>query len=473
VLKVTFALKKHPCLFEGNIQNDKHLFNVMERDITKKLTDWKARTPHQPLILRGARQVGKTWAVEQLGANAFAGNFVKIDFEKRRDLAALFAGNLSAAKILPQLEIATGKRIIAGETLLFFDEIQVCPRAITALRYFYEEVPELHVIAAGSLLDFAFGGDVSVPVGRVTYLTLTPLTFREFLLATGNAPAADSLARPPQKFASPVHHELLDALKTFFFVGGMPACVSTWIRSRSLLEVAQVQDDLLNSFSDDFAKYGARVDKTCLAAVLQNAARAAGAQISYTRLAENFSSATNHRAFDLLCRAQLLRKIPAASPAALPLGASVNEKKFKTAFLDIGLLQRLCGVPVDIEIQQRDLLAMWRGQLAEQFVAQELIAANSAIKPAGDGPYYWVREARNSQAEVDFLTVAGGRVQPIEVKSGAAGSLKSLHLLLREFPNTADAIVLSCAEYAELPEARLRFLPLYYAGGSLQAFPEK
>jgi predicted AAA+ superfamily ATPase len=433
----------------------------MKRDILQKLAEWKMRTPRQPLILRGARQVGKTWAVEQFGADAFAGNIVKIDFEKRRDLAPLFDGDLSPAKLLPQLEITASKRIVVGETLLFLDEIQACPRAITALRFFYEELPELHVVAAGSLLDFALEKDVAVPVGRVTYLPVTPMTFREFLLATGNTPAADALAQPPQKFAASIHRELLDALKTYFFVGGMPACVAVWARTRSLLEVAQVQDALLNSFRDDFAKYAGRADKTCLAAVLQNAARAAGGQISYTRLAENFSSATNHRAFDLLCRARLLRKIPAASPAALPLAASANEKKFKCAFLDVGLLQRLCEVPVNAEIRQGDLLVVWRGQLAEQFVAQEIIAADTT--GAGGGPFYWAREARGSQAEVDFLTTNAGRVQPIEVKSGAAGSLKSLRLLLREFPNVADGVVLSCAEYAGLPEARLRFLPLYYA----------
>ena len=423
----------------------------MKRSQETKLLSWKDALRRKPLIIRGARQVGKTWLVENILAGEFE-SFVKIDLEKRRDLHVHFSGTLEPETILGYLELSVG-RIIPGKTLVFFDEIQACPRAIMALRYFYEQMPELHVVAAGSLLEFAFG-EISIPVGRLQYLNLYPMTFHEYLIAMGKEPMAAHVMKSQAGVAPHIQQMILSELKNYFFVGGMPECVQTWRDTCSMLETFKVQSEILDSYRDDFSKYTPRVDTNCLDAVFLNLAQAVGEQIKYTRLNQGHTSPTNRKAFDLLVKARLVQKIPAASPG-LPLGATANQKKFKTAMLDIGLLQRLCQVPVEMELKQENLLAMYRGKLAEQFVAQELLALQ-------DTPlYYWAREVKGSNAEVDFLIVCNGNIYPVEVKSGASGSLKSLHLMLKIFPDCPGGIVLYSGAYKELPDQKLTFLPLY------------
>lgn len=424
----------------------------MKRLQETTLLSWKDSGRRKPLIIRGARQVGKTWLVENILAGEFE-SFVKIDLEKRRDLHVHFSGTLEPETILGYLELSVG-RIIPGKTLVFFDEIQACPRAIMALRYFYEQMPELHVVAAGSLLEFAFG-EISIPVGRLQYLNLYPMTFHEYLIAMGKEPMAAHVMKSQAGVAPHIQQMILSKLKNYFFVGGMPECVKTWRDSGSMLETFKVQSEILDSYRDDFSKYTPRVDTSCLDAIFLNVAQSVGEQIKYTRLNQGHTSPTNRKAFDLLVKARLVQKIPAASPSGLPLGATANQKKFKTAMLDIGLLQRLCQVPVEMELKQEDLLAMYRGKLAEQFVAQELLAFQDASL------YYWSREARSSNAEVDFLVVRNGSIYPVEVKSGAGGSLKSLHLMLKTFPDCPCGMVLYSGAYKKLPDQKLTFLPLY------------
>ena len=426
----------------------------MKRLAEEQIAVWKNSPRRKPLIIRGARQVGKTWLVENFLANQFE-HFVKIDLEKRRDLHIHFAGNLEPKEILEGLEVAEG-RIIPGKTLLFFDEIQACPRAIMALRYFYEQMPELHVVAAGSLLEFAFG-EISIPVGRVQYLQLNPMTFYEYLLAVGKDAMAEQTLKLPRDVSEPIGQMILKELKKYFFVGGMPECVKVYRDSGSLLEAFTVQSEILDSYRDDFSKYSPRMDTTCLDAVFLNVARSIGEQLKYTHLSDTHSYQTNHKAFDLLVKARVVHKIPSCDPSGLPLGASANLKKFKAAMLDIGLLQRLCQVPVDLEIKQENLLAMHRGKLAEQFVAQELLAWHSSQL------YYWSRDVRGSTAEVDYLTVRQGEIYPVEVKSGAGGSMKSLHLMLETYPHCPQGLVLYSGPYKELPEQKLIFFPLYSA----------
>jgi hypothetical protein len=238
----------------------------------------------------------------------------------------------------------------------------------------------------------------------------------------------------------------------------MPECVQAYADTQSMLEAFKVQSEIIDSYREDFAKYTPRVDRTCIDTVFLSVARQVGEQIKYTRLNDAHTGPTNHRAFDLLRKAQVIHKIASANPSGLPLGASANEKRFKAAMLDIGLLQNLCQVPVELELREDDLLDMYRGKLAEQFVAQELIANHSA------DIYYWAREARGSNAEVDYLAVREGRIVPVEVKSGAGGSLRSLHMLLEKFPNCPEGVVLYSGTYAQRPEQRLAFMPLYYAG---------
>ena len=431
----------------------------MERLITKKLLTWKNRDHRKPLILRGARQVGKTWSVLEFGKNYFDGHVHLVDLEQHPDWHRIFERNLVAERILSELEILLNARIVPGEDLLFFDEIQACPRAITALRYFYEAYPELHVIAAGSLLDFATKR-LSFPVGRVGFLDMAPMSFVEFLWATGKTIAADIVLSPPERQSDQVHTMLLDEVRRYLFIGGMPECVREYVRTGSIRDAFEVQAELAHAYRQDFSKYAPHSDSRCLNAVLSSTAQRVGQQIKYAHLTEGYSNPTIKKAFDLLCLAQVIRKVPSASPSGLPLGASASERKFKALMVDVGLMQHLCGLPVDVEYKKNDLLSIYRGAMAEQFVGQELVAAGHHEL------YYWAREARSSRAEVDFLMVLEGRIYAIEVKSGASGRLKSLHLLLETYPNCGPGYVFSCAPYSELPEQKLVFLPLYYVYGA-------
>ena len=426
----------------------------MKRLAEKQVLEWKDSQRRKPLIIRGARQVGKTWLVENFLAKQFD-SFIKIDLEKRRDVHTLFDGNLDPKTILTYLELEVG-RIIPGKTLLFFDEIQACPRAIMALRYFYEQMPELHVIAAGSLLEFSFG-EISVPVGRVQYLHMHPMTFYEYLLAMGKEQMAEYVSKYPVNIAEKIQKMILNELRSYFFIGGMPECVKSYRDSGSMVEAFDVQSEILDSYRDDFSKYKPHIDTTCIDAVFLNVAKSIGEQLKYTRLNDGYSGQMNHKAFNLLAKAKVIHKIPACDPSGLPLGATANLKKFKSTMLDIGLLQRICQVPAELELKQENLLAMYRGKLAEQFVAQEMLAKNSSEL------FYWARDVRGSSAEVDYLAVRQGIIYPVEVKSGASGSLKSLHLMLEKYQNCPQGLVLYSGTYKELPEQKLIFMPLYCA----------
>ena len=400
--------------------------------------------------------MGKTWLIRRF-AEAEFDSLVAVDLEKRRDLHGCFGDDLDAGSVIRHLELDSGTRIVPGSTLLFLDEVQACPRAIMALRYLYEQMPALHVIAAGSLLEFALG-EIPVPVGRVQQLHLYPMTFREYLAGIGNQVAADCAAQHPSAVDEGLQRRLLHELKTYFFVGGMPESVQAYRDTGSIVAASRVQTEIIGTCREDFAKYAPRADPTCLDAVLLNVARTIGDQIKYTSLDRVHSGPTNRRAFDLLRKARVIHKIASCDPSGLPLGASADDRRCKAALLDIGLLQTLCRVPVEVELRERDLLAIYRGALAAQFAAQELIAYH------GSELFYWARNARGSSAEVDYLAVRGGRIVPVEVKSGAGGSLRSLHLMLDAYPRCADGVVLYSGPYSRLPEQRLTFMPLYYAG---------
>ena len=424
----------------------------MNRLVEGEILRWKNSLRRKPLIIRGARQVGKTWLVENYLANEFE-SYIKIDLEKRKDLHQYFDGNLDPKLILSYIELEVGS-ITPGKTLLFLDEIQACPRAIMALRYFYEELPELHLVSAGSLLEFAFG-DISIPVGRVQYLYMYPMTFYEYLLAINRETMAKFLLRSPETIPEKIQKRLLIELKNYFFVGGMPECVKTYASTGSLTKTFAVQSEILDSYRDDFSKYKPSMNTECLDKVFLNIGTSVGEQLKYSKLDRGNSSQMNKKAVDLLSKARIITKIPSCDPSGLPLGATANHKKFKGAMLDIGLMQQLCQIPTNIEIKEDNLLAIYRGKLAEQFIAQEIIAkTNSKI-------FYWAREERGSSAEIDYLVVKDNQIYPVEVKSGASGSLKSLHMILEKYKNCPKGLVLYSGVYKELEEQKLLFMPLY------------
>ncbi|NQZ59191.1 MAG: ATP-binding protein [Lentisphaeraceae bacterium] len=426
----------------------------MKRIIDAQLINWKNSSRRKPLIVRGARQIGKTWSIEHFGKTSFK-HFYKIDLEKRPDLHFIFEGNLDPHFIISQLELHLNTSINIEESLLFFDEIQACPRALLSLRYFYEDLPQLHVIAAGSLLEFALD-KISFPVGRIQFAQMEPLSFSEYLMAIGKSLLANKINEAPVVLPPAVHNLLISELRNYMFIGGMPECVQAYIKSKSMLEAFKVQDEIIESYRQDFSKYTPRANRTCLNMILENAAQQVGEQGMYSKMAEGFSNPTIHKNFDLIAQGRLIHKIPSTDPSGLPMGAGANIKKFKTLVLDIGLMQRLCHLSVAHEIKHEDLLAMYKGKLAEQFVGQELrILQNSNL-------YYWARTARSSNAEVDFLVQKESKIHPVEVKSGKGGSLKSLHLFLDKYKECGEGYVLYSGPYAELPEKKLCFLPLYY-----------
>jgi len=427
----------------------------VKRFIDQELRKWKEARRRKPLIVRGARQVGKTYSVRQFGKNCFDALAV-VNLERNPDWHRIFEGNLHPKRICADLEIVLQQKIVPGKTLLFIDEIQACPRSIMALRYFYEELPDLHVVAAGSLLEFAMK-NISFPVGRVQFFRLHPLCFAEYLQATGNNEAANIVLGSPQAVSQTIHEFLCEELRRYFFVGGMPESVVAYVETGSMRESFEVQAEICDTYRLDFSKYSPHADKYCLNAVLTTVAQSVGQQIKYSRLADGYSNPTLKKAFNLLGLANVIRKVPSVDPSGLPLGATAAVNIFKALMVDIGLMRHLTGMPVDVEYGKADLLNIYRGAMAEQFVGQEIALSQK------EDLYYWSRRAKSSSAEVDYVAVIDGRIHPVEVKSGVSGRLKSLHLFLEKYKNFPEGIVFSMRPYAEPPEKNIVFIPLYFA----------
>ncbi len=428
----------------------------MERLIMQKLEDWNASKQRKPLIIRGARQVGKSFTVMQFGQHYFKDRIHLVNFEKHPEWIRIFDLDLDPVRIISELGVLLNTTISKENDLLFFDEIQMAPKAIMSLRYFYEEMPELHVIAAGSLLEFALQ-EISFPVGRVSILAMHPMNFYEFLRATGKDKLAEIILAKPEKLSDLIHSTILDNLRQYMFIGGMPACVEAWRKRTSLVEVFEIQQDLLDTFRQDFSKYGRVVDKTSLNFALNAVARNIGHPIKYAQISDTFSGHINKRALDLLSLARLITKVQASTAASLPLGAYIKEHKFKMLMVDLGLLRSLNQLPANIEYLKSDLMSVYNGAMAEQFAGQEFLSSGN------ENLYFWSREAKNSSAEVDYLFTRQNQICPAEIKSGPAGKLRSMHLLLKTYDHLDTGYVLSTAPYGELPDQKLRFLPLYYA----------
>jgi uncharacterized protein len=430
----------------------------MKRYIEDELIQWKQHPSRKPLIIRGARQVGKTFSIKQFGIANYS-NTAYLDLERNQSLHAVFSGDLDAKRIISELEVVSGQKINPQTTLLVLDEIQACPRAIVALRYFYEELPDLNVIAAGSLLEFAMR-DISFPVGRIQFLTMYPLTFGEYLWAAGKQDAAEIIRGKPKQLSDALHNMLIDELRRYFFVGGMPQAVKAYADTGSMKESFFVQEDISETLKMDFSKYSPRVDKMCLQSVLTAISKRVSQQIKYASLAEGYSNPTIKKAFDLLCLAKIATPIRSADPSGLPLGASASAKIFKCLMVDIGIMRTLCSMPVDVEYGNPDLLKIYNGAMAEQFAGQEMMVSQNGSL------YYWSRPAKSSSAEVDYLAIINGAIVPVEIKSGAAGRLKSLHLLLETYINCPKGMVFSSHPKKSSTSNRLEFLPLYWVGSA-------
>ncbi len=400
------------------------------RNIDSELLVWKEEVERMPLLIRGARQVGKTSTIRHLG-DSFQ-HFVEIDLNENETLRNVFADDITPQEICRRISYLVNKPIIPGETLLFIDEIQSCPAAINKLRYFYEQYPELHLIAAGSLLEFVLADLPSFGVGRVRSLFMYPFSFEEFLRANGEELLIEaySSSTPDSPLPDVVHVRIVNRLKTFILTGGMPKVVSTIIKTQDLKKCQKVLTDLVVSYRDDFKKYRKRIPEQRISMVLDAVAQQKSGRFIYSNVNDNLSLAQVKLTLDLLTKAGLVYPVVHTSANGIPLGAEINERYQRMSVFDTGILQRLLGVDL-AKISLIDNVEMVnKGTLAEVFVASELMKAASCYER--QQLYCWHREKVNSQAEVDFVVQIGQEIVPIEVKSGSIGKMKSLRIFLTE-----------------------------------------
>ena len=402
----------------------------MERTILKQLVRWKSRMDRMPLLLRGARQVGKTYFIEYFGKEYFQ-HTVTVNLELQPELRSCF-NTLKPAMIIQSIEIATQQSIIPGETLLFIDEIQECSAAIEALRYFKEQYPHLHVIAAGSLLEFTLhDSNFSMPVGRVEFLFLYPLSFSEFLIAMGDKKLSDYLSQVKltDKIPEAMHQKALERLKLYFIIGGMPAVVNSYLQNQDLQRCQELQAFVLNTYRNDFGKYANIAVQQHCRRVFEKAPNLVAKRFKYVDVDPAVQSRELKKAVTTLRLAGVIFPVYLSKSAGLPLNASINEKDFKLLFLDVGLVKYASRIDATL-LQSENLLLVNNGAIAEQFVGQELIAHQPRFDHAE--LYYWHKEQSKGSAEIDYVIQHQSHILPIEVKAGKSGRLKSLHIFMSE-----------------------------------------
>jgi predicted AAA+ superfamily ATPase len=436
----------------------------MKRDLYEILCQWKRDANRRPLLVRGARQVGKSYLVDEFGRHEFF-SLITLNFEKNPEYIDIFS-SLEPTDILEKIALFSGKRIEPGKTLLFLDEVQDCPAAIMALRYFYEEMPTLHVIAAGSLVEFTLESEnFRMPVGRIQYIYLFPMSFGEFIEASGEKELRKyiwdhgKLAMLPES----LHTKLNEYVRKYFILGGMPAVVQEYCETGDMISCQRIQRAIVDTYQDDFGKYAKKLKHRYLNKIYNAVPKMVGRKFVYAHVDNSIKSRELKSALELLEMAGVVKKIKRTSGAGLPLEAGVKDAYFKVIFLDVGLLHAVNGIYSDT-VQAKDFIALFKGAVAEQFVGQEILAyQNPYTKPL---LYYWAREAKNSNAELDYLIQKEGEVLPIEVKSGSTGRLKSMHMYMEKY-QVRGGIKISQAPYD--PENHIISLPLY----SLEGFMRK
>lgn len=406
----------------------------MKRDRTLFLINWLNSNARKPLIIRGARQVGKTWLIRDF-AQSQGRQLVEFNFEKRPELVSLFSSN-DPKETLMNISALTGMKIEVSKTILFLDEIQAAPDLLEKLRWFAEDMPELPVIAAGSLLDFALAQhEFSMPVGRISYMYLEPLSFEEFLDAIGESGLRSYLQNYEWCCSIPeaLHMQFMKLIKEYLIVGGMPAAVVSWTHEKSPDVIDQIHFDLLATYRDDFAKYSGRLSVTRLEAVMSSVPRQLGKKFVFKHVNSEISSAPLKQALDLLSMARVCHRIVSTSGNGLPLGAEVDEKFSKVMMLDCGLCSASLGLSLHQLRSIDDISLINNGGMSEQLVGQLLRTVFPPYIPPSI--YYWQRGKNGSEAEVDYIIQHENLVLPIEVKAGATGTLKSLHQFMKEKKN--------------------------------------
>lgn len=428
----------------------------LRRNIDSELILWSKNTSRKPLLIRGARQVGKSTAIRALAANFE--HYIEVNFEEQRQTHQLFEGNLSPETLCENLSVLYNIPIIQGKTLIFFDEIQACIPAISSLRFFYEKMPDLHLIAAGSLLEFALSELPSFGVGRIRSIFLYPFSFDEFLLSNNEDLLlnAKQTASPEKPLAEPIHNKLLEYLKRFLIIGGMPEVVANYVQYKDINNCQRVLDDMIISLKSDFSKYKRSMPVSRISEVFESVVQQAGGKFVYNKAATEANHKQIKEALDLLVMAGLAFPVIHSSANGIPLGAESDPKKRKMLLFDTGIFQRLLGLNIAELLFSTDFNLINKGSLAELFVGLELLKSASCYQQ--NSLYYWQREALNSNAEVDYLIQKQQNIVPLEVKAGTKGSMQSLFLFLKE-KNRSFGVRLSLENFSVYES--IKVYPLY------------
>ncbi len=428
----------------------------MKRMIFSALRNWKEQPNRKPLLLRGARQVGKTWVVRELAK--FFNGFIEVNFELYPDAKKIFHPDLDPTRIIRDLSLLFGKRIVPGEDLIFLDEIQEEAKAIQALRYFYELLPGQHVIAAGSLLDFELE-KIGMPVGRVSSLYMYPLSFLEFLAAQNETLLIEMIIehRETAPVSEPVHQKLLRLLGQYFAVGGMPETVANWRESGDLHKCAAIHRAIVDTYRQDFNKYVQKFQIKYVDLLFNLIPAVLSKRFKFNQVPGEYRKRDLQPAFELLIKAGVVHSIVHSAGTGIPLGAQAKPEVFKLIFVDIALAQSILGLDATSWLLEPEASFVNKGEITEAFVGQEILAYSAFDLKAQ--LYFWQRQARSSNAEVDYLIQRDRQILPIEVKSGSTGALKSLRVFLNEHKRSSYGIRLSGFNYAV--DDRLFSMPLY------------
>lgn len=427
----------------------------MKRISDQYLQAWRDEEGRMPLLLRGARQVGKTYAVRELG-KTFT-DFVEVNIEFDAEARKVFERSLDPEKIILDLSLITGKTITPGKTLLFIDEIQTVPQAVLSLRYFYEKLPDLHVVAAGSLLDFAIE-EVGIPVGRVQLLHMYPLSFLEFLLALDEKLLAKEILNHPlnEKMSEVVHEKLLKRVAEYQALGGMPKIVKCWKEKKNPRACGRLISSIVRQYRLDFVKYGKKYQIKYLELLFKEVPRQLGKKFQYSSIEGDFRKRELSPALDLLETAGLVHKVQLSTCQGLPLGAEIDPHDFKAIFLDVGLAQGVLKLNIADWFLYPIETLINKGHIGEAFVGQEMLAYSDPF--LDHELFYWRRESP-ATAEIDYVIQDGNLIVPVEVKSGPGTTLRSLHIFLETHKQTQYGIRFSTHNYYD--QEMLRSYPLY------------
>ena len=431
----------------------------MYRYAIEELKKWKDSPYRKPLIIEGARQVGKTWLMKEFGRLEYE-DTVYINFDGNSMMQDLFAPDLDAQRLIRGLEIYAGKMIRPGQTLLIFDEVQEVPRALASLKYFYENAPQYHMICAGSLLGIALHEGTSFPVGKVDFLKLYPMSFREFLMAEGNEQYAQLITGRDLDMIESFRNIFIDSLKRYYFVGGMPEAVLRYVQERDLGLVRSVQQQILNDYEQDFSKHAPNAVVPRIRMVLNSIPSQLAKEnrkFIYGLLKEGARAKEYETAIMWLADCGLIHKVSRVSAPRLPLCAYEDLKAFKLYLLDVGLLSCMAGLRQQTILDGNNLFTEFKGALTEQYVLQQLKTID------GLGIYYYTND--RGGCEIDFVADTGREVIPVEVKAEENLKAKSLRVYCEKY-SPSCAIRTSMSGYRR--QGTLLNLPLY----AIEAFPE-